>query len=214
LFLAGGFALGNAFGSFGDSDAWFSERYADAGTRALDIFGSALLTVAALTLLPFLNKLPRGSATDQRDSVADAGLLGVALLLGGAAALMTVPLAIVFGAFFGDEALTSPAVALAPQLGVVLICFSAAWVLAIALVAQTRRVQRVTAAPRWFGWFGYGCAAVLAVSAFSGLALIGLPVWVGVVSWRLHRAARAAEQMSVSPNGLVGSHETVPAESG
>lgn len=214
LFLLAGFALGGVFGSFGDPDAWFSERYASAGTRALDIAGGALLTLAALALLPFLNRLPPGDLPARRDSVADAGLLGVALLLGGAAAVMTVPLAIAFGALFGDDALTSPAVALAPQLGVVLICFSAGWVLAVVIVAQTRRIRRATDAPRWFVWCGYGCAVVLATSAVSGLALIGLPVWVGLVSWRLARLARVAAWPPLNPNGLVGSREPVRTEAG
>jgi hypothetical protein len=213
LFLLAGVTLGNVFGSFGDPDEWFIERYVGAGTRARDIVGGALLTVAALTLLPFLNRLPPGDQRARRDSVADAGLLGITMLLSGAAALVAVPLSISFGALFGDAALTSPAVALAPQLGVVFINFSAAWILAIVIIAQTRRARGAGQAPRWLVWLSYACALILATSAFSGLALVGLPVWVGAVSLHLYRRG-AATATGLLPNGLVGSRVPVEMESG
>jgi hypothetical protein len=189
LFTLGGTLLAGALGAFGDSDAFFIERYGDPGTRALEIAGGALLTVSAWALALFLGQVSLGDRAARRDGAADLGLLGAGLLLVSAAMLATAPLAISFGAFFGDAALTSPAVALAPQVGVVLLAYSFAWTLALVIAILSHQWRRASLAPGWLIWLGYGCALLLVVGAASGLALIGLPLWVGAVSVHLWKSA-------------------------
>lgn len=94
-----------------------------------------------------------------------------------------------------------------------LIKVSAAWALAVVIIAQTRRAQSAGWAACWLVRPCYACALVLATSAFSGIALIGLPVWVGAASLYLYRREVAAVS-ALLPNGLVGSREPVEMESG
>ncbi len=138
LFVAGGLLLGEFFGGFADSDAFFVAYFSDHDHHVRDLVGGHLFVTAALALLLFLLHLTRhlralgGSETDLQAAQA-SGVVAVTLLLAGAAAVMTVTMAQAFGRLTGDEPLTSPAVALAPQLGYVLVFFPAMWAMAVAI---------------------------------------------------------------------------------
>jgi len=138
LFVAGGLLLGEFFGGFADPDAFFVAYYATDDHHLRDLIGAHLFVASALSLLLFLQLLTHhlrtlGGSDAGLDRAQASGVVAVTLLLAGAAAVMTVTMAQAFGRLTGDEPLTSPAVALAPQLGYVLIFFPAMWAVALAI---------------------------------------------------------------------------------
>jgi hypothetical protein len=189
LFVAGMLLLGELLGAFADSDAFLVSYYANDDHHVRDLAGGHLLVVAALALLLFVQQLVRhlgalGGSTAGLDAARASGIVGVTLMLAGAAAVTTVTFAKAFGRLYDDEPLTSPAVALAPQLGTVLIFLTAMWALAltIGLVAWSGWAARVW--PGWLRWLSVAAAGLLLLSAAGFMPIVMLPVWVlGVSVW-------------------------------
>jgi hypothetical protein len=195
LFVAGGLLLGEYFGGFADSDAFFVAYFADDSHHPRDLAGTHVFVASALALLLFFVHLTRvlralgGSDSDLQAAHA-SGLAAAMLLLTGAAAIATVPLAQIFGRLTGDVPMTSPAVALAPQMGYVLVYFPAMWCVALAIGLMTRSGWRSGIWPRGLRWLGVAGAALLPLS-WVGTPLIGLlPIWVlGVSIWAWRSSA-------------------------
>jgi hypothetical protein len=109
LFIGGVVVFGELLGSFGDSDATFERYFASNSNRTGNLVGGALLGGAGLIFLWFLLHLVRRLLRDDgRIEILPlialtSGLVFVALLLGAAAALVTVPFTLVFGGFYDEE---------------------------------------------------------------------------------------------------------------
>jgi hypothetical protein len=189
LFVAGGLLLGELFGGFADSDAFFIAYYATDDHHLRDLVGGHLFVASALSLLLFLRFLTRhfrtlGGSDAGLDAAQASGMVAVTLLLVGAASVTTVTMAQVFGRLTGDEPLTSPAVALAPQLGYVLIFFTASWAMALAigLFAWSEWTARLW--PRGLRWLSVTTAVLLPLSWVGFMPIVLLPAWVlGVTIW-------------------------------
>lgn len=189
LFVAGGLLLGEFFGGFADSDAFFVAYYATDAHHLRDLVGGHLFVASALLLLLFLRLLTRhlrtlGGSETGLDTAQASGLVAVTLLLAGAAAVTTVTMAQVIGRLTGDEPLTSPAVALAPQIGYVLVFFAALWAVALTIGLIAWSGWRARVWPRGLRWLSVVAAIVLPVSWVSFMPIALLPVWVmGVSVW-------------------------------
>ena len=189
LFVAGGLLLGEFFGGFADPDAFFVAYYATDAHHLRDLVGAHLFVASALALLLFLRLLTRslrtlGGSDAGLDLAQASGAVAVTLLLAGAAAVMTVTMAQAFGRLTGDEPLTSPAVALAPQLGYVLVFFPAMWAMAVAIGLFVWSSWSARIWPRGLRWLSIIAALLLPVSWMLFMPIVLLPAWVlGVTVW-------------------------------
>ena len=188
--------LGELFGGFADFDAFFVAHYANDDHRLRELVGGHLFVASALALLLFLLHLTRrlralGGSEADLQAAQVSGLVGVTLLLAGAAAVMTVTMAQVLGRITGDEPLTSPAVALAPQLGYVLAFFPATWALALAIGLVTRSGWHARIWPRGLRWLGVAAALLLPLSWIGFMPIVLLPAWVvGMIVWAWRSARK------------------------
>jgi hypothetical protein len=189
LFVAGGLLLGEFFGGFADSDAFFVAHYADEGHHLRDLVGGHLFVASALALLLFLQLLTRhlrtlGGSDAGLEAARASGLVAVTLLLAGAAAVITVTMAKAFGRLTDDEPLTSSAVALAPQLGYALVFFAALWAVALAIGLIAWAGWRARLWPRGLRWLSVAAAVLLPLGWAGFMPIVLLPVWVlGVTIW-------------------------------
>jgi hypothetical protein len=208
LFVAGGVLLGELFGAFADPDTVFLAYYADEGHHLRDLVGGHLFVAAALALLLFLQLLTRhlqllGGRDAGLQAARASGVVAVTLLLVGAAAMTTVTMAQAFGRLTDDEPLTNSAVALAPQLGYVLIFFPALWALAltIGLIAWSAWHARIW--PGWLRWFSVAVAALLPLSWVTFMPIALLPAWVvGVSLWAWRSPPRGPQHADPAPAPL------------
>lgn len=189
FFSAGFLLLGELLGQFGDPDQTFVDYYADEGNLWRDIVGGVLLVAAGLSLLVFLHGQTRrlraaGGSEPALDLALLSGAISVTLILIAAALLAAVSSAQAFGDLFGDDALTNPSVALAPQIGYLLLVLPMTWslVLAIALLAWSARVVGVW--PRWLLGLSLACVVLLPLGAFAVMPVVLLPLWVASISIR------------------------------
>lgn len=189
LFIGGVIPLGELLGSFGDPDATFDAYFASAGNRVGNIVGGALLGASAFVFLWFLQRLRRSLQPDDTGPVAlpdvmyASGLVFVTLLLVGTAALVTVPIALTFGAAFGDTGVLATGQAVLPQLGYVVIALYSLWAAGVMVAAATVSARRSGSFPRWLCRLGFAAVALLfLLGATGGLAFVALPAWVLAVS--------------------------------
>ena len=205
LFVTGGLLLGELFGAFADSDAFFLVYYVDEGHHLRDLVGGHLFVAAALALLLFLQLLTRrlqvlGGREAGLQAAHASGVVAVTLLLVGAAAVMTVTMAQAFGRLTDDEPLTNSAVALAPQLGYVLVFFPAMWALALTVGLIAWSVWRTPIWPGWLRWLSVAATGLLLVSWFTFMPVVVLPAWVlGVSLWAWWLPSRVLEHADPAP---------------
>jgi len=189
LFVVGGLLLGELFGAFADSDAFFVDYYSTDDHHRRDLIGGHLFVVSALLLLLFLMRLVRhlrslGASEADLQTAQLSGVIAVTLLLGGAAAVLTVTMAQAFGGMTDDTPLTTPAVALAPQLGYVLVFFPAPWAAALAIACIAWSGWRARIWPRSLRWLSVTAALLLPLSWVGFMPIVLLPLWVlGVSIW-------------------------------
>lgn len=191
-FGGAGFLLGDLWGSFGDSDDTFSEYYGSTSNRAGSVAGAVLLFVSGLAMLPFIGGLGR------RIEAADGGrwvevlmplsYVASGVIIGAAAASGTVGASMIMADVFDEanEPFQGGSAAVLPQLGYVLIVFSA-WTLAVVLVISGVLLLRAKAGPAFVGWLAIVCAAALLLAP-AVLPLAVLPLWVLIASVFLFRS--------------------------
>ena len=186
LFFASLVMLGDLAGSFADSDALFIDYHSSQSNQIQVVVGGYVITAAGLALLIFLTG--QAAPTSGRNGhplhnlALASGMVGVALWLAGGAALMMGATAKTFGSITGDAPLTGDGVAVAPQLGYVLIFLSAMWALACSIAAQTWCVWTASTWPAWLRWLSVTTVIALLLGAALFVPLIMLPIWVGAVS--------------------------------
>jgi hypothetical protein len=125
---------------------------------------------------------PDGRSTTLPVVASAAGVVFVALLLGGSAALVTVPFAIAFGNVFDTRGVLVTGKSLLPQLGYVLLAVYALWAAGVMVVAATISGRRSGAFPRWLGPLGFVAAGLLFLLGTSVIGLFALPLWVLAIS--------------------------------
>lgn len=189
LFIAGLIPLGELLGSFGDSDATFDAYFASAGNRTGNIVGGGLLGASAFVFIWFLHHLRQWLQPEDTRSATlpnvmfSSGLVFVALLLVGTAAMVTVSVTLAFGGLFGTEGVLEVGQAVLPQLGYVVLALYALWAAGVMVVASTVSARRSASFPRWLCRLGFVATAFLFLFGTSGgLAFFALPAWVLAVS--------------------------------
>lgn len=189
LFIGGVIPLGDLLGSIGDSDATFETYFSSASNRIVNIVGGIVLGAAGIVFLWFLHQLRRHLrlSTNDLDTHVDfaftSGVVFVALLIAGVAALITVPFTIAFGGAYNEQNVLNGQQSALPQFGYVVVALFGFWAAAVAIAAATISAQRSGAFPRWLCRLGYACAVLLVLLGLSGgLAFFVLPAWVLGVS--------------------------------
>lgn len=189
LFIGGVIPLGDLLGSFGDSDATFDAYFASTSNRAGNIVGGALIGASAFAFLWFLHHLRQWLQPDETRAATlanimfSAGLVFVALLLVGTAALVTVPITLAFGGLFDEEHVLEVGQAVLPQLGYVVLALYAMWAAAVMVAVATVSARRSASFPRWLCRLGLVVTGFLVLLGTSGgMAFFALPVWVLAVS--------------------------------
>ncbi len=186
LFLASLVLLGDLAGSFADSDALFMDYHSSQSNQIQVVVGGYLITAAGLALLLFLTGLTASVGDCRRNHPCPlafvSGIVGVTLLLAGGAALVTSASAKLFGAVSGDAPLSGDAIAIAPQLGYVLIFLPAMWALACSIATHTWHMWTTGLWPGWLRWLSVFTAIMLLLAAALFNPIILLPIWIGAVS--------------------------------
>jgi Domain of unknown function (DUF4386) len=205
-FVMAALLLGEQLGSVGDPDRQFEGLYENEEDRRRDILGGLLLGVAGLAFAWFLNDvcslLRDGTSANTRVSwlAFGCGLLFVAMLFAGGAALISVASSLeVSDVFDEDPHAFGPDVArLGTQLGYVMIFLYGAISAALAIGAIAIASLRSKVLPAWTGVIGLITAVLLALSFFVFMPIFVLPVWVLLMSvvMLLHRGPRAAPRAS------------------
>ncbi len=201
LFIGGVIPLGELLGAFADSDTTFVSYFASSSNRIGNIVGGALLTASTFAFIWFLHHLRARLQPDDTCSASlpnlafSSGLVFVALLLVGTAALVTVPVTLTF-AELTDDAPFATGQAVLPQLGYVVLALFANWVAAVTVAAATMAARRSGSFPRWLVRFGFVVTGFLVLLGLTGgLAFFALPAWVLAVSihwFRQHEHTPAA----------------------
>ncbi len=188
LFVGGVIPLGDLLGSFADSDATFAAYFASSANRVGNIVGGALLAASAFVFVWFLHHLrqwlqPHDTRSPTLPNVMfSSGIVFVALLLVGTAALVTVPVTLTF-AELTDDAPFGTGQAVLPQLGYVVLALFGMWAAGVVVAAATVAGRRSASFPRWLGWFGFVVTAFLFLfGGTGGGAFFALPAWVLAVS--------------------------------
>ena len=192
LYVGGLVPLGDLLGSFGDSDATFVEFFAEDGNRAGVLIGGIVFALAGLTFLWFLAHL-RMSIDGQGPLphvVSAAGVAFVVLMLAGAATLVTVPYARIFGEALDEESILVGSEALLPQLGYVLLAVLAMWVAAAMILAVTIAARGQGLFPRWLVRLGIAASVFVFLLGPSVMGLLGVPVWALAVGVHWLRGVR------------------------
>lgn len=184
LFTTGGFLLGELLGSFGDPDATFVAYFDTSSNRTGALLGGISLALAGLAFFWFLSnvRLCIDGAGALPGVVTAAGITFVTLLMCGAAALVTVPYARIFGSAYGGESVLVTGEALLPQLGYVLVTVLAMWAAAALMLAVTLAARRNLAFPRWLVRLGYISSVFVFLLGPSVIGILGVPFWVLAVS--------------------------------
>ena len=218
LFIGGIVPLGTLLGSFGDSDATFDAYFASTSNRAGNIVGCVVLAASAFVFLWFLHHLRQSLQPDDTRAATlpnimfSAGLAFVVLVLVGTAALVTVPITLVFGGLFDTDDVLKVGQAVLPQLGYVVMALYALWAAAVMVAVATVSARRSGSFPRWLCRLGFVATAFIVLLGFSGgMAFFALPVWVLAVSVNWFRTQRgrpgenpidaAADVVSAVPHG-------------
>ena len=190
LFAAGVVAIGEAFGSFGDSDATFVEYYRD--DHPLDVLGAYLITLAGVAFLRFVVGVC-GDATADRETRTAAimavlsGAVFVALLAAAVAAAATIPASRLYGEIFSDEGQIATDVSTLPQLGFVFLYLPGAIFASASVASMALVMRRESVLPAWVARFGF-VTAVLLLASFFFMPLVALPLWVLAASVAMLRA--------------------------
>jgi len=181
LFIGGVIPVGDLLGSFGDSDATFEAYFASSGKRVGNMIGGGLLGASAFVFLWFLHHLrqwlqPEDTrAATLANMTFSAGVVFVALLLCGTAALVTVPITLAFGDLFDTDHVLDTGQALLPQLGYVVLALFALWAAAVMVAVATVSARRSGAFPRWLCRLGFVVTGLLVLLGLSGgMAFFGL----------------------------------------
>jgi hypothetical protein len=189
-FLLGAVLLGDMAGSFGDPDSQFVAIHEARSDRIGFVVGGYALTFAGIAFIWFIVSL-----TEQLRSTGDDVLVAIArisggafatLLLGAAAAFMTVAASITMGDVFGDDGQFETAMSAMPQLGYVLFHAGAMLAFSSTVVATSMLLRGASRGRVWLRRFGFVTALLLPLSVFSPL-LVLLPAWVlaaSVLAWR------------------------------
>jgi hypothetical protein len=191
-FSVGLLLLGELLGQFGDPDETFAAYYADEAHRWRDIVGGLLLVMAGLGQLVLLHGVTRRLRSLSGEPALDLALLfgvvSVVLLMIAAAMLAAVSAAQAFGDLFSDDALTNPSIALAPQIGYLLLAVPMVWSLVVAIAVLAWSARGTDAWPRWLLGLSLATVILLPVGVFAVMPVILLPLWVVGVSvwnWRI-----------------------------
>jgi hypothetical protein len=179
-----------------DTDAKILAWYADHGHRVGVIIGAFILAFCGLFLLWFASglrqrlRLAEGPEGRLANVALGGGVLLVALLWVGAAALAAIPAGVSLG---GSTQLTNADLArFLPSIGFGSILIFAMFG-AIALIDATSIViMRTGVLPRWLGWLGFVCGVVLLFGAVF-FPVIALPVWLIAASIVLYRQPEGAQ---------------------
>jgi hypothetical protein len=182
--------LGEQLGSVGDPDRQFEGLYDDDADRRRDILGGLIIGVAGLSFVWFLNDIcARLRATNESNATLSwlafsSGLLFVAMLFAGGAALSSVASSLEFGDVFDEDphAFGPDVARLATQLGYLLIFFYGAMAAALAIGAISIASLRSKVLPVWTGIVGLVAALLLTLSFFIFLSIAALPLWVLLLS--------------------------------
>lgn len=203
LFVGGAIPLGTLLGSFGDEDAAFDTYFASSSNRAGNIVGGILLGASAFVFLWFLHHLRQWLQPDDNRAptlaniMFSAGLVFVALLLVGTAALVTVPITLAFGDLYDTDDVLEVGQAVLPQLGYVVLAlygFSAA---AVMVAVATVSARRSGSFPRWLCRLGFVVTGFLVLLGLSGgMAFFALPLWVLAVSVNWLRTPKGTSDSS------------------
>ncbi len=191
LFVVGVLPLGDLLGSFGDSDETFVAFFAQDRNRAGVVIGGVVLTLAGLTFLWFLANLRLAieGAGALPNVVSAAGVAFVVLLLVGAAAIVTVPYARIFGEALDTESILVGSEALLPQLAYVLITVTSMWVASAMILAVSLAARARGLFPRWLVRLGFGTSLFVFLLGPSVMGILGLPVWALAVGVHWFRGA-------------------------
>lgn len=202
LYIAGFMPLGELLGSFGDSDATFVAYFDKSSNRVGALLGGISVALASVAFFWFLSNLRLciDSAGALPGVATAAGTTFVTLLLCGAASLMTVPYARIFGGAYDEESVLVAMEALLPQLGYVLITVFAMWAAAALILAVTLATRTNGAFPRWLVRLGYIASAFVFLLGPSVMGILGVPVWVLGVSihWLRGGSTRATAAPTVA----------------
>jgi len=189
LFVGGIIPLGELLGSFGESDATFDAYFASSSNRAGNIVGGALLGASAFVFLWFLHHLRQWLQPDDTRAATlanimfSAGLVFVALLLVGTAALVTVPITIAVGDLFDTEDVVEVGKGILPQLGYVVLALYALWASAVMVALASVSARRSGSFPRWLCRLGFVVTALVVLLGSTGpMAFFALAAWVLAVS--------------------------------
>lgn len=173
-----------------DSNAKIVSWYADHGHRVGVIVGAFVLAFCGLFILWFASglrqrlRLAEGPEGRLANVALGGGVLLVAMLWVGAAALAAVPASVSIG---GSSELTNADVArFLPSVGFGSILIFGMFA-AIALIESTAIViMRTGVLPRWLAWLGFVCGIVLLFGALF-FPVLALPVWLIAASIVLFR---------------------------
>ncbi len=195
LFTAAFAALADLLGSFADSNETYIEHYDRAGSRAQDIAGTYLLTLAGLAFsafgVGFAHRLKGTGETVMPTLILSSAVLCSAGMLVAAALLGTVSLSRTMGNFFDETGvLVGGEAAVLPQAGAVVMAIPVAISASAAIAAMAYSSWGPHVLPRWICVFGFIAALVIVLLAFSGPPLLLLPAWVLAVSIAVARANR------------------------
>ena len=184
LYVAGVILVGELLGSFGDSDETFVAFFAKESNRVGVLVGGVVLAGAGVAFLWFVASLRlaiEGPGVLPH-VVSAAGIAFVSLLIAGAAALVTVPYARIFGGALDTQSILVGSEALLPQLGYVLITVCAMWMIAAMILAVSLAARAGGQLPRWLVRLGFGVSLFVFLLGPSVMGILGVPVWALAVS--------------------------------
>jgi hypothetical protein len=176
-FVAAFFVLGEAYGSFGDSDEWFAEYYE--GDRPGDLVGAVLMAIAAVAFCVFAVRLAEGGSASNRALLTIALACFAVLMLASAACIATIPATRAFGDLYSDEGQATSAYWLLPQLAYLLL--GAAGLSAACCLLLITLGGGAAQLPRAVHWAG----VVIGVLLFTSVVIVPLlllPLWIFVAS--------------------------------
>lgn len=178
-FFMGLLLVGDQAGAFADSDRAYTEIFSDDAHRVLDLVGSLLLMISAVTFGTFALQLAARGEASPASSVltrVGGGLAAVSMLMAGAA-FLTVPASLLVGDFFGDPGLVTAQPVL-PHFGYILLVVGCTIPTSALMLASTR----LGVFPGWLRRATAVTAPVLVVTGPSVIAMLLLPIWVGTVT--------------------------------
>jgi hypothetical protein len=176
-FVAAFLVLGEAYGSFGDSDEWFAEYYES--DREGDLVGAVLMAIAAAAFCVFAVRTAEGGSPTNRTLLTIALSCFAVMMLASAASIATIPATRAFGSIFADDGQATSAYWLLPQLAYVLLgaagLAAACSLLLVTLGGTAPQLPRL----------GYWSGVVIGVLLFTSVVIVPLlllPLWVFVAS--------------------------------